>query len=156
MKNSSRALPLIFAATLATLAPSAEAGDSPRESAGPDESVRPGGAAGPKNVLFIAVDDLRPELGCSGALYARSPHIDRLAEEGVLFENHFVQVPTCGASRYALLTGRSPARSGVTGGNAALYQGRTRLLAEQQPGAQVLAAQEGQRKPGWTAAHDGG
>ena len=62
------------------------------------------------NVLFIAVDDLRPELGCYGVPYAQSPHLDRLASQGMLFTRHYVQVPTCGASRYSMLTGRSPAR----------------------------------------------
>jgi arylsulfatase A-like enzyme len=59
------------------------------------------------NVLFIAVDDLRPELGSYGGL-AKTPNLDRLAAEGVRFDRQFVQVPTCGASRFALLTGRYP------------------------------------------------
>ncbi|WP_395141246.1 sulfatase-like hydrolase/transferase, partial [Armatimonas sp.] len=71
------------------------------------------------NVLFIAVDDLRPELGCYGVKEAQSPHIDRLAKSGMLFTRHYAAVATCGASRYALLTGRSPARSGVTANNEA-------------------------------------
>ncbi|GHB78090.1 sulfatase [Persicitalea jodogahamensis] len=62
----------------------------------------------PPNILFIAVDDLRPELGCYGKEYIKSPNIDRLAAQGQLFKNHFVAVPTCGASRHALLTGRHP------------------------------------------------
>ena len=62
----------------------------------------------PPNIVFIAVDDLRPELGCYGKDYIHSPHIDQLALDGVTFQNHFVQVPTCGASRYALLTGMYP------------------------------------------------
>ncbi len=60
------------------------------------------------NVLFIAVDDLRPELGCYGNKMIKSPNIDRLASEGVLFTRHYVQVPTCGASRYSMLTGLLP------------------------------------------------
>ncbi len=60
------------------------------------------------NVLFIAVDDLRPELGCYGASYIQSPNIDKLAASGALFMNHFVQIPTCGASRYSLLSGMLP------------------------------------------------
>jgi arylsulfatase A-like enzyme len=63
----------------------------------------------PPNVLFIAVDDLRPELGCYGEGHMVTPHLDRFASEGRLFERHYVQVPTCGASRYALLTGNRPA-----------------------------------------------
>jgi len=60
------------------------------------------------NILFIAVDDLRPELGCYGNEVIHTPHIDRLAEGGTLFTNHFVTVPTCGASRHSLLTGLLP------------------------------------------------
>lgn len=60
------------------------------------------------NILFIAIDDLRPELGCYGNEYIKSPNIDRLAETAAVFTNHFVQVPTCGASRYSLLTGMLP------------------------------------------------
>lgn len=59
------------------------------------------------NVLFIAVDDLRPELGSYGGL-ARTPNLDRLAAQGVRFDRQFVQVPTCGASRFAMLTGQYP------------------------------------------------
>lgn len=60
------------------------------------------------NVLFIAIDDLRTELGAYGNTFVKSPHMDSLADEGVLFTNHYVQVPTCGASRHALLTGYRP------------------------------------------------
>ena len=60
------------------------------------------------NVLFICVDDLRPELGCYGKDYIKSPNIDKLAKQGVVFTNQFVSVPTCGASRCALLTGMQP------------------------------------------------
>ena len=78
------------------------------------------------NVLFIAIDDLRPELGCYGVDHAQSPHIDSFAKEAVVFDRHYVQVPTCGASRFALLTGRSPAASKAMG-NGALYSGKTKL-----------------------------
>lgn len=60
------------------------------------------------NVLLIAVDDLRPELRCYGEEHMHTPHIDALAQSGRLFRNHYVAVPTCGASRYALMTGRRP------------------------------------------------
>ena len=66
------------------------------------------------NVLLICVDDLRPELGCYGAAYIQSPNIDRLARQGRVFNRHYVQAPTCGASRYTLLTGRyGPANNGA-------------------------------------------
>ena len=60
------------------------------------------------NILFIAVDDLRPELASYGRDYIKSPNLDQLASEGVLFNRHYVAVPTCGASRHSLLTGRLP------------------------------------------------
>ena len=58
------------------------------------------------NVLLICVDDLRPELKCFGVDYIQSPNIDRLAGTGRIFTHHYVQAPTCGASRFTLLTGR--------------------------------------------------
>ncbi|MFL2943204.1 MAG: sulfatase-like hydrolase/transferase, partial [Limisphaerales bacterium] len=58
------------------------------------------------NVLLICVDDLRPELKCFGVDYIHSPNIDALAARGRAFHRHYVQAPTCGASRYTLLTGR--------------------------------------------------
>ena len=90
------------------------------------------------NVLFIAVDDLRTELGCYGVNYVQSPNLDRLAAQGVVFNRHYVQVPTCGASRYAMLTGRSPAKTGVVSANEALYHGPAALAPEQLSGAQSL------------------
>lgn len=68
-----------------------------------------------KNVLFINVDDLRPQLGCykeslllHGQDLIQTPHIDSLAQNGVLFENAFCAVPVCGASRLSLFTGSRP------------------------------------------------
>ncbi len=57
------------------------------------------------NVLFIAVDDLRPELNVYGVDQIKSPNIDRVAEHGVVFKQAYCQVPICGASRISLLTG---------------------------------------------------
>ena len=62
----------------------------------------------PFNVLFLAIDDLRPQTGAYGYDYMKTPHMDRLAAEGRLFNRHYVQVPVCGASRYSLLTGQLP------------------------------------------------
>ena len=60
------------------------------------------------NILFIAVDDLRPQLGCYGKSEIHSPNIDRLAASGVVFNRAYCMVPTCGASRASLMTGIRP------------------------------------------------
>jgi arylsulfatase A-like enzyme len=60
------------------------------------------------NILFIAVDDLRPELGCYGGNHIISPNIDRIAIEGVRFSNSRCNIPVCGASRASLMTGIRP------------------------------------------------
>lgn len=63
------------------------------------------------NVLFIAVDDLRTELGCYGAQQIKSPNIDRFAEEGVVFNRAYCNIPVCGASRASLLTSILPTKN---------------------------------------------
>lgn len=60
------------------------------------------------NILFLFVDDLRADLGAYGNAVIQTPNLDRLAENGYLFTNQYAVVPTCGASRYALLTGQLP------------------------------------------------
>ncbi len=62
----------------------------------------------PPNVLMIAVDDLRPELGCYGAAGAVTPHLDRLAARGVRFDRAYCNIAVCGASRASLLKGLWP------------------------------------------------
>ena len=61
-----------------------------------------------KNILFIIVDDLRPELNIYGENKIISPHIDALAKSGVVFNRAYSNVPVCGASRASLLTGIRP------------------------------------------------
>ena len=61
-----------------------------------------------KNILFIMVDDLRPELNIYGENKISSPHIDALAKSGVVFNRAYSNVPVCGASRASLLTGIRP------------------------------------------------
>jgi iduronate 2-sulfatase len=60
------------------------------------------------NILFLAVDDLRPQLGCYGVTDIRTPNIDRLAREGLLFNRAYCQQAVCSPSRTSLLTGRRP------------------------------------------------
>lgn len=70
------------------------------------------------NVLFIAIDDLRNDVGAFGAAYAKTPQLDAFAKTARLFTHHYVQVPTCGASRCALLRGRYPTVAAQVGNNA--------------------------------------
>lgn len=65
-------------------------------------------AAERPNVLFIAVDDLRPSLGCYGDALVKSPHIDRFAATARRFDHAYTQQAVCGPSRTAMLTGRLP------------------------------------------------
>ena len=63
------------------------------------------------NILFIAVDDLRPELNFYGANHIKSPNLDQLAGESLVFNRAYCNVPVCGASRASLLTGMRPTRN---------------------------------------------
>ena len=70
-------------------------------------------AASKPNVLLICVDDLKPALGCYGDKRVQSPHIDRLAARGVLFERAYCNQAVCAPSRNALLTGVRPTTVGI-------------------------------------------
>jgi arylsulfatase A-like enzyme len=65
------------------------------------------------NVLFIAVDDLKPMLGCYGDTVIKTPNIDRLASHGTVFLNAHCQQAICGPSRASLLTGLRPDATGI-------------------------------------------
>lgn len=65
-------------------------------------------APGKYNVLMIAVDDLRPEAGCYGVPVIKTPHIDALASQGLLFNRAYCQQAVCSPSRTSLLLGRRP------------------------------------------------
>ena len=65
------------------------------------------------NILFIAVDDLRPSIGCYGDALAVTPNLDRLAKRGVRFGQAHCQVAVCNPSRASLMTGLRPDMLGV-------------------------------------------
>jgi arylsulfatase A-like enzyme len=60
------------------------------------------------NILFIAIDDLKPELGCYGNKIIKTPNIDRLAKMGTVFMNNYCQQAVCGPTRASLMTGLRP------------------------------------------------
>ncbi len=65
-------------------------------------------AANPPNVLFIIVDDMRPEMGCYGADVIQTPNMDALAERSVVFDRAYCQEAVCMASRNSMLSGFRP------------------------------------------------
>lgn len=67
------------------------------------------------NVLFIVADDLGyHDLSCMGSDYYETPHIDRIAAEGMLFTNGYATCQVCSPSRASLMSGKFPARHGIT------------------------------------------
>ncbi len=81
-------------------------------------------AQAPKpNTLFILIDDLRYDaLGCLGHPWLKTPNIDRIAKEGVIFRNAFVTTPLCSPSRASFMSGRWVQSHGIksNGNNAAV------------------------------------
>ena len=73
-----------------------------------ETSVRP-------NIVFILMDDLGwTDLACTGSTFHRTPHLDRMAREGMRFSAAYAAGPVCSPTRAALLTGQSPARLHLT------------------------------------------
>ncbi|MDA2926744.1 sulfatase [Acidobacteria bacterium AH-259-G07] len=78
------------------------------------EAAQESKAGGRANVIIILADDLGyGDLGCYGNPAFESPHLDRMAKEGVRFTQFYVPVPYCAPSRATLLTGRYPFRNGI-------------------------------------------
>ncbi len=67
-----------------------------------------------KNILFIMVDDLKPNIGAFGDDFAITPNMDKLASRGLVFYNNYVQQAVCAPSRASVLTGWRPDRTEVT------------------------------------------
>jgi len=79
-----------------------------------DSSVTAAETARP-NILFVLCDDLRWDaLGCAGHPHLKTPHIDRLAKEGVFFQNAFCTMSLCSPSRASILSGLYAHAHGVT------------------------------------------
>ena len=87
-------------------------------------------ATPPPNVIVVLVDDLGwMDLGCQGSDFYRTPNIDRLAATGMRFTDGYASCAVCSPTRAALMTGRSPARLGITDWIRAEFQ----LTARQWP-----------------------
>lgn len=80
------------------------------------DAASPAPAKKQPNILWIMSDDMAAELSCYGALArAKTPHLDRLASEGVRFDRNYCQFPLCNPSRASLFNGRKPTTTGVLG-----------------------------------------
>ena len=108
-------------------------------------------AAEPPNIIVILTDDQGyGDLGCYGHPSIRTPHLDRMAAEGVRFTDFYSGAEVCTPSRAALLTGRYPVRSGMAG-----YR---RVLFPESPGglpAGEVTLAEALRARGYATAHIG-
>ena len=70
------------------------------------------------SILFIGIDDLRPDLGCYGATEIQSPNLDRLAERGTRFASAYCTQALCAPSRASLLSGQLPTSNGLNARNS--------------------------------------
>src|SRR5690606_36813306 len=76
------------------------------------------------NIILITIDDLGwADLGCYGSTYYETPNIDRLAAEGIRFTSAYASAAICSPTRAALMTGKAPARTGITDWIRARFQG---------------------------------
>ena len=76
--------------------------------------VRAAEPAKPNIIIFLADDLGARDLGCYGSTFHDTPHLDRMAQDGMKFTNAYAACPVCSPTRAALLTGRWPQRTGIT------------------------------------------
>lgn len=107
--------------------------------------------AAPPNVIIIFADDLGyGDLGCYGSPTIATPHLDRMATEGLRFTDFYVASEVCSPSRAALLTGRYPVRCGMYGRRRVLFPNSKGGL----PSSEVTLA-EALKTKGYATAHVG-
>jgi len=113
--------------------------------------LAPAVAAERPNVVIIFADDLGyGDLGCYGSPTIRTPHLDRMAAEGLRFTDFYSASEVCTPSRAALLTGRYPIRSGMCGNRRVLFPNSAGGL----PQNEITIAEALQEK-GYATAHIG-
>jgi choline-sulfatase len=85
-------------------------GPKARPNASPRANLTAGSKASPKpHILFLMADQFRWDcMGCAGNRVIRTPNLDAIAREGVVFQNAYSSTPTCTPARAALLTGQAP------------------------------------------------
>jgi len=67
------------------------------------------------NIVFVLIDDMGwRDIGCYGSAFYETPNIDRLAQQGMVFSDAYASCPVCSPTRASILTGKYPARVGVT------------------------------------------
>lgn len=84
-------------------------------------------------ILFISDDLAKEDIGPYGNMVVRTPHIDRLAQESLLFTRAFASSPTCGPSRSTMFTGLMPFRHGAHGNHSGIKEGTKSLVHYLQP-----------------------
>lgn len=80
-------------------------------------------SATPNLVLFLADDMSYTDVGCYGSPDVKTPHIDRMAEEGIRFDRFYCSAPTCSPLRQSLYTGLYPVRNGAHPNHSRVYDG---------------------------------
>jgi arylsulfatase A-like enzyme len=119
-----------------------------------------GRAADKPNIVFILIDDLgRNDLGCYGSKFYKTPNLDRLAKEGMLFTDAYAACPVCSPTRAAILTGKWPARLRLTdwlpGRADRPDQKLNRPVINQQLALEETTLAEALKPAGYVTAHIG-
>lgn len=103
------------------------------------------------NIIILFADDLGyGDLGCYGHPSIRTPHLDRMAAEGLRFTDFYSAAEVCSPSRAALLTGRYPIRSGMCGDRRVLFPNSKGGLPDQE-----ITTAEALKQQGYATAHIG-
>lgn len=117
---------------------------------------REGERDGPLNVLFLFPDQMRAQaMGCMGNPDVKTPNLDRLAQEGILFRNHFANSPVCCPARAIILTGKYAHTNGMIANDLRLRESETsmaELFAERGYRTGFIGKWHldgGKRQPGW-------